>query len=368
MAEVKKRVSHGEIIVIRECLQSIGIYHEICDFFYKQINKIIGNDRTRRLKSAGIEKIHNFIDVEEMIPIADSIKSNFKPQQLRYLEDIVKVCFNYNERFYFCADPIIRIHPPFDYVNSKPGNVPKLKSYGGGGKLGVHDPHTDSMVNCPTNNVNIWIAMGRVNVGNGLNIWPQHYGKHIDNPGGHNVNPNDYLGAPINFSLSSGDIVLFRGEHLHGSNLNWTDETRFSISYRITFETPVFPVGSRQVYLDSETNESLIYDGLDSNAETILYEPTLNDSEKGNLTKTNPSNIDTYIIEPFSGDLAVVNLDNGKRVIISRYCTHEGADLCGGYIRDGNIVCPKHNLPFSLKDGTSPCLTLNSLKIIDAQF
>jgi len=47
---------------------------------------------------------------------------------------------------------------------------------------------------------------------------------------------------------------------------------------------------------------------------------------------------------------------------LSRFCTHEGADLSLGYIDEqGRLRCPWHNLCFK-KDGNQPCRTLKNLK------
>ncbi len=63
--------------------------------------------------------------------------------------------------------------------------------------------------------------------------------------------------------------------------------------------------------------------------------------------------------------MCVARLENHRVVAFSRYCPHEGADLAGGYLRDGCIVCPWHNLPFSLKSGASPCQSLSQLTIFN---
>lgn len=59
----------------------------------------------------------------------------------------------------------------------------------------------------------------------------------------------------------------------------------------------------------------------------------------------------------------VIAIREGEKIrAFSRYCTHEGADLSLGYVKDGNIRCPWHNLPFCLKTGIQPCQSLKNLK------
>ena len=50
--------------------------------------------------------------------------------------------------------------------------------------------------------------------------------------------------------------------------------------------------------------------------------------------------------------------------VLSRYCPHEGADLSLGYIKDGKLRCPWHNLCFNIK-GEQPCKSLKNLKSYD---
>lgn len=79
------------------------------------------------------------------------------------------------------------------------------------------------------------------------------------------------------------------------------------------------------------------------------------------LVEFMPGSSSQYRIVFYTNELAKVYLENGKTFMVSRYCTHEGINFFGGYIRDGIIVCPKHNLPFSLEDNMSPCMYLDTI-------
>lgn len=66
-------------------------------------------------------------------------------------------------------------------------------------------------------------------------------------------------------------------------------------------------------------------------------------------------------IEAVEKGIIAVQID-GKVHYLSRYCTHEGADLSLGYVDDDKqLRCPWHNLRFS-KEGKQPCKTLKDLK------
>ena len=225
----------------------------------------------------------------------------------------------------------------------------------------MHDPHTDSMVKCPTNSINIWLAIGRVTLGNGFSIWPQYFGTNL-NPGDHDFFKKHSLGEPINFILQPGDAVIFHGEHLHSSELNWTDKTRYAMTFRITFDPPEFSSESGHLYLHSESGEQ--WDNHNSiktvdSANKLPFLPKFKDD-----SPFSPNLQNIQLIEAYSKDLIKVQLDDGTYVIASRYCTHEGADLCRGYVKNGKIFCPKHNLPFDLKSGKSQCASLEELRIV----
>ena len=51
------------------------------------------------------------------------------------------------------------------------------------------------------------------------------------------------------------------------------------------------------------------------------------------------------------GFCLAVFLHAGKVHVLDNHCPHAGANLAGGYITDGCVVCPKHNWPFQLEDG-----------------
>ena len=58
----------------------------------------------------------------------------------------------------------------------------------------------------------------------------------------------------------------------------------------------------------------------------------------------------------------MVRLSEDRVVAVSRRCPHKGADLATGFVRDGEIVCPWHNLTFDPETGKSPCQVLSPLR------
>jgi nitrite reductase/ring-hydroxylating ferredoxin subunit len=362
--DIVPRVLGGEVLTVRNVLRSIGAYEEILELVLAEIEEIAGVRVAGQIRDRGLERLHEHLAIPDLVPLLESIRTAMRPVQAGHVGAIVRAVLGWKGVFYHCAEPILRIHLPYDLVARSPEHLAEFRAHGGGGKLGPHDPHRDSWVNCPYDSINLWVAVGRVRVGNGICIWPQHFGDHMDSPERLRRAPAGHPGRPVNVSLDPGDVVVFHAEHLHGSELNWTDETRFALSYRVTLEPPRFPPGSRQVYLDSQVGEEF---RLDEKARL----PDRGGVGEGRRPRGGVRRVDRLqqaegfeggSIEPHSGGLVKVTLEGGGTALAGRYCTHEGADLCGGYVAGRQLVCPRHNLPFDLDSGASPCRTLASIE------
>lgn len=363
-ADLVPRVLAGEVFTVRDVLGSTGLLDQILGSILSEIETIAGSQSADRIRREGLEQLHEHVPVADLVPLLESTRTAFRSVQAGYVRSIVRAVLGWESRFYYGAEPILRMHPPYDVVAGNPALLAEFRTHGGGGKLGAHDPHRDSWVNCPFNSINLWIAVGRVSVGNGISIWPHHFEGGVGSPEGHRSSPVAHPGRPLNFSLEPGDAVVFHAQHLHGSELNWTDETRVALSYRVTLEVPRFPGNSKQVYLDSQSGEEL------------RSNPGFQDPDGGDLGGRPPQrggirrgggegqaeDLRGGAIEPYSGDLARVTLEDGSTILAGRFCTHEGADLCGGYITGRTIVCPRHNLPFDLDSGASPSRALAKLE------
>lgn len=67
-------------------------------------------------------------------------------------------------------------------------------------------------------------------------------------------------------------------------------------------------------------------------------------------------------IRSVSSGICVARIDEDRIVAFSRRCPHEGADLVEGFVHDGAIVCPWHNLHFDPETGASSCKSLKPLR------
>lgn len=56
------------------------------------------------------------------------------------------------------------------------------------------------------------------------------------------------------------------------------------------------------------------------------------------------------VVETGGTFIAVFNVD-GEFYALEDICTHDGAELTGGQIQDGEIICPRHGSRFCIKTG-----------------
>ncbi|MBW4611992.1 MAG: phytanoyl-CoA dioxygenase family protein [Desmonostoc vinosum HA7617-LM4] len=396
--KIAERILHGEVVIIRKCLQKIGYFECLQKASLEGIQQAVGQEKATRIKNQGFEAVHKIIDLNELSDVSDRTYEVIRSLAPAFSKALVKEVFQTQKPFYFEKEPNVRFHIPYDIVVKRKQEFSKFYW---NGKITPHGPHHDSWYQCPTNSINIWIAMGTVTIGNGLNIYPQVHNKRLPCTPEGKIPHNQYFESALNFHLEPGDALIFHGEHLHSSEINSTDATRYVISLRLTLDKPNFLESSpyRYDYIYSECNDSfkakcteLIVNTsrqMLKKINTILPKQNQNyiispnavcgfDDTSTDFPKPIPveSTEDIKLafdsqelpigkIRPVSPKICVARLDNNQVVAFSRYCPHEGADLAGGYLRDQCIVCPWHNLPISTESGASPCQSLSKLTIFN---
>ncbi|MFB2938676.1 Rieske 2Fe-2S domain-containing protein [Aerosakkonemataceae cyanobacterium BLCC-F154] len=394
--EITQRLLRGEIIVVPECLQRIGYFEEIKEASLAGIRQATNDEKAAQVRRKGLEEIHTVIDVDDITSVSDQTYKTIRPLASKLAKALVREIFQEKTHYYFEESPNVRFHIPYDLTLSRRKELNQFKY---NGKITPHGPHHDSWYQCPTNCVNVWIAIGPVKVGNGLNIYPTIYGKKLPCTQEGKIVPGQSFGPVLSFNLQPGDALIFHGEHLHSSELNSTDFTRFVISMRMVIGTPHFledspykdnyifgdtrkGIGARfseiaanlgrnlrkklnrgeRSYILSNLKSVAFNDNSDSFPTNIPVESIKIPSENKTKTIFDSKELPVGSIRPISNKMCVARLPDQRVIAFSRYCSHEGADLASGYLRDGCVVCPWHSLPFNLKGGASPCQSLASLE------
>lgn len=390
--EIAERVRRKEIIVVSKCMQALGYFEQLRAASLEGIRQAVGEEKATRVSAEGFEALHQIIEVDELTSIVlctDKILRSLAPTLAKI---VVAGVFQTNNPFYFEANPSVRLHIPFDeFLHAKELSQPFWS-----GKITACRPHHDSWNEYPTNSINIWIAVGAVRLGNGLSIYPQVYDQRLPCTVDGRSLPKQCFGRALNFELEPGDAIIFHGEHLHGSEINSTDETRHVVSFRLTLDRPQFFTQSPHKFIYSGGGSLIaqlaqmplkVSRRLAKLAQLLgvarLVKPTIS-AAKFNDTSVNfsqmlptkavadramlvfdASKLAVGEIRPIAQHLCVARLSKHWVVVFSRHCPHEGADLAAGYVQDGCVVCPWHNLPFSMNSGASPCMSLPQLTVFD---
>jgi nitrite reductase/ring-hydroxylating ferredoxin subunit len=252
------------------------------------------------------------------------------------------------------------------------------------GKLSLHGPHHDHYQNVPLNAINTWISLGRVHPENGMFIFPGVWGRNLPR-GAEVVRADQYLGEPIAIEMAPGDALLFHSNHMHSSVLNTTDETRAVLTNRICLEPPLYPHPDRpHRYFHSDAfsvdppgaqafaepgfvgREDRVLEALPANgsAAAPFFEfPVETQAMKERAAYANPAR------DAPEGEIVILDKSScgvrigGEFLTFRRYCTHEGADLSLGFVKNGKVVCPFHGVQFCPQTGKPNCDALRDISM-----
>lgn len=383
------RILGGEVVVVRKGLQQLDLYDTLADASLNGIRTFMGGDIAEKVKTVGFENIHEWVSPTDIPAVTDAVYEKMIPLAHGVLQKLVPRVFPDTKSFYFEKKPNVRFHIPYDLASIHKKQFSAFTQEHGEGKITAHGPHRDSWVDCPDNVVNVWIAIGPVKKGNGLTIFTKSYNENIKFTRGY-IDASTKLDKPMSFNLSPGDAVLFHGSHLHGSELNRTNSTRFVISYRVSLDKPHYPYGHYHHYLHNKLVNSnwswlaeipanlqwsyisyrirrvmhLLKVGKDPRATHKSLHDELQTKNHHNGHNNQTVALDDFpvnTIKAISDKVCVARLENDQFFAVSRRCPHMGGDVANGWISNGEIYCPLHNLAFNLKTGATTCQSLSLL-------
>jgi nitrite reductase/ring-hydroxylating ferredoxin subunit len=72
-------------------------------------------------------------------------------------------------------------------------------------------------------------------------------------------------------------------------------------------------------------------------------------------------------LQPVSEDVCVARIGEDEVVAFGRRCPHEGADLALGYVSNGEVVCPWHDVRFDSTSGKTACQSLKGLRFFETR-
>jgi nitrite reductase/ring-hydroxylating ferredoxin subunit len=380
------RILAGEVFVFRRALQQLGLFEQLMGGTLDGIRGSAGPDTAANIQKAGLDRVHEFVKPSDLPALTDAVYKVLSPMVHGVVKTLVAQVFPDGGSYYYERDANVRFHIPFDLAARHRREFDKFAETRGQGKIAAHGPHRDGWVDCPDNVVNFWVALGPVQRGNGLTIYTEDYRTEFAFKGGY-VDEAAQLHKPLSFDLAPGDAVLFHSNHLHGSELNVTGRTRSAISFRIAFGKPHYPHGHYHHYLHggmadgpfkalAAIPQNLQGSFIRYQFRRLRYKLTGRGRMSGAdaaSVKAQPrpvpaepsvalSHLPVGAIRPVAKNACVARISEHEFVGLSRYCTHAAGDLTGGWVEDGQVVCPMHCLSFDPATGKSPCETLKPLR------
>lgn len=382
---LSERILNGEFFMLREGLQKFGLYEELKQASFQGICDNIGKQRADEVMSLGVEQIHKVVTPDEIPNLTHAVYSSVEKITLDFLKKFTTQMFGDIESFYFERKANVRFHIPFDDSAAFQSKYRKFSKRSGDGKITPHRAHRDTWVDCPSNVINIWVAVGKVSKGNGLTIYPEVYSRDVKHEGAY-ISADENPGPAATFDMQPGDILMFHSDHVHGSEINMTGDTRHVISFRISLEKPDYKLGHYHHYAWSGLAGGPLdfLAGVPQNLawsyvryKFVQFGQLLRllsgrgkekPVAKVSLSRPEPnkqlsvSDLKQGDIIPWSKSICVTRLENGDVKAFGRYCPHEGADLACGVMLDDQVKCPFHNLDIDPVTGKSPCASLKHLK------
>jgi len=393
---LSERLLSGEIFLLRNGFQQIGVFEKLQETSFSGIASALGEAVANRVRQVGFENIHTVVSASDIPKVADAVYEKVTPRSKEFLQTFVTDALGLNGHFYFERKPNVRFHIPYDVAAAETGNYKKFAERRGDGKITPHNPHRDSWVDCPSNLINVWVAVGPVKKGNSVTIYPDSYRRDVRKEGPY-LAADESPGPAVTFDMNPGDALLFHGDHLHGSEINSTDSTRHVISFRIVLEKPHYAYGHYHHYLHSalaggpldvfaEVPQNMAWSfvrhrvgrayELVSRAISGSASKSIEPTEKlaAEAASANGDTLEIPLAQLAPGSLTAVSdricvarLPSGEVRAFSRYCTHLGADLTLGALGQSQIICPWHNLPFDVESGSNPCRALKNLKVYSCE-
>ena len=169
------RLLEGDVIVLRGCMQALGLFDSLRETSLEGIRQGAGEEIARRVAEEGFEALHEIVDAKDLPPITDAVYRVVAEAAPGWLDGVLHGALGVSKPFYFERQPNVRFLLPYDVAVAHRAAYQRFAKTHGEGKITPHGPHRDSWLDCPTNSVNVWIAVGRVRKGNGLSIFTASY-------------------------------------------------------------------------------------------------------------------------------------------------------------------------------------------------
>jgi nitrite reductase/ring-hydroxylating ferredoxin subunit len=412
--------------ILKNYFDKDNFFQECIDSIFNKIEIISGKNVANKIRSVGLEKIHEFFPVEYIPFLQYAVHEDLKNILHRQMFQIVDIDLNFKNQFFLDQSLNFRFHYPYEnekkskltrkifrclnlknYKNSKKEfNLAKEKSKKhkldesdiskinyfktNNNSLYLHSPHRDTWFAHSTKGINFWWGISDVTDLNGMMLFTKVTNFDLE----HEINPayvKDLynLGKFVVPNLKSGDLLLFDAEILHASKINTSNDTRVVFSGRINITAPKFYEYTRQVKEPFWLNSKDVKIGNFSNLlvfkrekknivkkklkklkknklKIIDFHEKFTKNKKYKIVKINNNGKSLKLLLKFKNKKIAFIKNEEDTYAFEAMCPHLGYNLINSDISEGKVRCQGHGLEFDLKSGSSFCakFKLRNYKII----
>ena len=237
LAAVLGHVNDGRLVVVRGALQALGVFDAMYAATIEEVARVASPAAAEGVRTHGVERLHRLLTAPQLFAVLEAATARFTPQTGSLISGFARDLLGHRGPLYVGGKFWVRFFVPHDNYHADRALFATRP-----GHLEILGPHRDSWFTTPTNAVTLWMAMGRVRRGNSMVVYPDAWGRPVarSTP---TVPAPQHFGEPAVAELEPGDALVFRGEHLHASEINVTDETRYVLTVRFTPSTPRYGEG-----------------------------------------------------------------------------------------------------------------------------
>lgn len=385
---ILERCLAGEIIIVENFLETIGWSHRIKKIIGLAISEHAGESVATEISKNGFEHMHRFVSVTDAQKIVKTVEHKLSRLSPLIHYSLLGCGIIEKKPLWVLRNPLLRIHYPFDATWGHRKSLQKFRSSYGEGRMTPLRPHRDSWFSEPKECINIWVSITSVSRGNSLCLFPETYGMEMPFSPSRGVLRTQFVGRAESIEMSSGGALFFHAEHLHASELNSTDQTRCTLSLRVSTTSPretskdpgryskINPAHpwtyiSLHPYWKSGIRKvGALKSKLSGARKAEPYTTPLSpiDSDAGSMSYACIEKISITELEidrprPLSEDRCIVRLQDDSVLTFNRRCPHQGADLSLSNVEGFKLRCPWHNLEFDLQSGKCNCVSITDLKV-----
>jgi hypothetical protein len=230
-------VNAGRLVVVRGALQALGVFGAMYDATLEEVARIASPGAAAAVRAEGVERLHRLLGARQLFDVLDAVTARFTPETASLVSGFARDLLGHRGPLYVGGKFWVRFFVPHDVYHAHRALFATRP-----GHLEILGPHRDSWFTTPANAVTLWMAMGRVRRGNSMVVYPDAWGRPVPRATPTVPAPQRF-GEPAVAELEPGDALVFRGEHLHASEINVTDETRYVLTVRFTPATPRYGEG-----------------------------------------------------------------------------------------------------------------------------